>query len=153
MNNRAGRPEGPENVDEAFAEIVADLRRNGVGVGWPSETETTAAENSAESTTPMTIPFDVQEDARPESYDPAEQDHYVPPEPPPLPRLRKPTIFALALIAIGIFLLVAPGLLHLGQGVSLPLALISLSCGIGMLILHARKGPPADEGWDDGARL
>lgn len=160
MNNRAGRPEGPENVDQAFAEIVADLRRDGVGAGWPEATDEAQPVMAGAPTAPIEVP-DLDTD-RTEGADGnrsgagdrdhSEDDHYVPPEPPPLPPLRGPTVLALVLVLIGLFLLIAPGLIGLGTGVAMPLALIAISGGIGVLILSLRNGPARD-GWDDGARL
>lgn len=152
MNNRAGRQEGPENVDQAFAEIVADLRREGLGTEWSDRPGVDGrADDPVTATTPMTVPFEVIGPAE-QPVGVVDEEHYVPPEPPPLPPLRKPTILALLLIVIGLFLLIAPGLIGIGTAVAMPVALIAIGGGIGTLILHVRNGPPAD-GWDDGARL
>ena len=83
---------------------------------------------------------------------PTEEDHFEPPEPPPLPVPRPRTVGGVALLAAGVLLLVAPNLLGLGQAVGTPLGLLALTAGIGTLVLGLRSGPPP-EGWDDGARL
>ncbi|MCP2165324.1 hypothetical protein [Goodfellowiella coeruleoviolacea] len=83
----------------------------------------------------------------------ADDEHFVPPDPPPLPPMRTGTIAALALVALGILLLVAPSLLGLASSAATPLALISMSAGIGLLVLRMRQGPPPDSGWDDGAQV
>jgi hypothetical protein len=83
---------------------------------------------------------------------PAEEDHFEPPEPPPLPVPRPRTVGGVALLAVGVLLLVAPSLLGLGQAAAIPLGLLALTAGIGALVLGLRSGPPP-EGWDDGARL
>lgn len=83
---------------------------------------------------------------------PAEEDHFEPPEPPPLPVPRARTVGGVALLAVGVLLLVAPNLLGLGAGVATPLGLLALTAGIGWLAIGLRTGPPP-EGWDDGARL
>jgi hypothetical protein len=83
----------------------------------------------------------------------AEEEHFVPPDPPPLPRLRKGTVFGIVLLAIGIFLLAGPSLIGLEPRIATPLALISMAAGIGWLVLRMRQGPPPDSGWDDGAQL
>jgi hypothetical protein len=83
---------------------------------------------------------------------PAEEDHFEPPEPPPLPVPRPRTVGGVALLAVGVLLLAAPNLLGLGQAAATPLGLLALTAGIGTLVLGLRSGPPPD-GWDDGARL
>ena len=83
---------------------------------------------------------------------PAEEDHFEPPDPPPLPVPRPRTVGGVALLAVGVLLLIAPNLLSLGEAVATPLGLLALTAGIGALVLGLRSGPPPD-GWDDGARL
>ncbi|WP_337960537.1 hypothetical protein [Kutzneria chonburiensis] len=49
-----GNTDGPEDVDAAFAEIVAGLERDGMGVRWPEDQPATRQETSAaEETRPM----------------------------------------------------------------------------------------------------
>jgi hypothetical protein len=175
-------PDRPEDVDAAFAEIVAGLEREGVGrlpdpdeagpgsggsVGEP--TADTAAGN-----TPDTAP-DAPAGEEPPAVRPAappppawrgsetewdwswgtDEDHYVPPEPPPLPRLRPLTIVALVLIAAAVVLLFAPGLIGLAPANGTPIALISLLCGGTLLLLRIRKTPrhQSEGERDDGAQL
>ncbi len=83
---------------------------------------------------------------------PAEEDHFEPPEPPPVPMPRARTVGGLALLAGGVLLLVGPSLLGLGERVATPLGLLALAAGIAWLVIGLRSGPPP-EGWDDGARL
>jgi hypothetical protein len=151
MNARRDSTDGPENVDELFAEIVAGLERDGVGKNWldldeagPQEPQprTTAADEPA--------PEPVDE---PEGRDPADEDHYVPPEPPPFPVLRASTLAALGLFVLGILLLVAPGIFGLQARIGTPLSLVALCAGVGWLILRMRNTPPPDSGWDDGAQV
>ncbi|GDY30371.1 hypothetical protein [Gandjariella thermophila] len=140
--------EGPEDVDAAFAEIVAGLERD-FGGRWPEPAEldeerpSRPAARDAGEPTGMPVPEPPADD----------DDHYVPPEPPPFPRLRAGAVVALVLFAIGALLLVAPGAVGIAPRVATPLALISLSCGIGWLVLRMRTGPPPDSGPDDGAQL
>lgn len=83
----------------------------------------------------------------------ADEEHFVPPEPPPLPTLRPGTLGALLVLALGIVLVLAPGLLGLAERLGTPLGLLALAGGIAVLVLRLRQGPPTDSGWDDGARL
>jgi hypothetical protein len=149
MDSRRDSTDGPEDVDAAFAEIVASLERDGMGANWPDppEFDETADEPVAAGIRPEGQP----RVAVPE--EPEEDEHFVPPEPPPLPRLRAGTIAALVVIVIGVVLLVVPQLFGLSTQVSVPAALVVLCGGVGWLVLRIRPGPPPDSGWDDGAVL
>ncbi|GAA0243289.1 hypothetical protein GCM10010492_48150 [Saccharothrix mutabilis subsp. mutabilis] len=156
MNSRRDSTDGPEDVDAAFAEIVAGLEREGVGRTWsePDDDAFDADEAEAEPakpTRPEGQPAVATADDDEEDDDP--DDHFVPPEPPPLPALRAGTIAALLLMLLGVVLLVAPGLFGLTAGIGTPLALVVLCSGAGWLVLRIRNGPPQDSGWDDGAVL
>lgn len=86
----------------------------------------------------------------------ADNAHFVPPDPPPVPRPKRRTVVALLFMAIGLALLIAPGVLQVATNVVLVLAIISLVGGFGMLVhgLRPHSGDPGDAaGWDDGARL
>lgn len=83
----------------------------------------------------------------------ADEEHFVPPEPPPLPVLRPGTLGALLLLALGVVLVLTPGLLGLAERLGTPLGLLAMAGGIGVLLLRLRQDPPTDSGWDDGARL
>ena len=87
------------------------------------------------------------EDAFDNSYDPADEDHFEPPSPPPLPRPRKVTIGACAAIVIGLLLLIT----NLDGGSFTAVAILTILGGVVSLVWHMRQGPPTDSGWDDGA--
>ena len=153
MSKKAEETGGPEDVDAAFAAIVAGLQREGVSADWPDgEREERTAEKKAKSPEPepeaeRSVP--VLDPASGSSAD----DHFVPPDPPPLPPLRPATLGALALFCLGALLLIAPNVLGLASSTGTPLALLAISGGIGWLVLRMRKGPPPDSGWDDGAQV
>ncbi|SDN60358.1 hypothetical protein [Allokutzneria albata] len=145
MSKKAEETGGPEDVDAAFAAIVAGLQREGVSGDWPDgEREERKAEKQAEKA-------DAPEPEPEPGAHPG--DHFVPPDPPPLPPLRPATLGALALFCLGALLLIAPNVLGLAASTGTPLALLAISCGIGWLVLRMRKGPPPDSGWDDGAQV
>lgn len=155
-------PDRPEDVDAAFAEIVAGLEREGVGrMPDPDEAEPGDVKDRASDEEPPAPP-------RPAAPPPpawrgsdaewdwswgTDEEHYVPPEPPPLPRLRPLTIVALVLIGVAVFLLVAPGLIGLAPRVGTPIALIAMTCGGTMLLLRIRRTPRHDGERDDGAQI
>ena len=92
----------------------------------------------------------------PRSYIPPtlpEDEHFIPPEPPPLPRLGPPALVGLTLIAIGLVLVVSPGWLGVSDTYGLPLGLVGLAAGLGWLVLRLWPDPPdrTDDGDDDGA--
>ncbi|GAB2970303.1 hypothetical protein [Saccharothrix stipae] len=158
MNSRRDSTDGPEDVDATFAEIVAGLEREGVGrQAFPDEVEPDETDEAEPvrpgrpEGQPAVATADDDPDAYPDSDDP--DDHYVPPEPPPLPALRPGTIAALLVIALGVVLLLVPGLFGLTGKIGTPLALIVMCSGAGWLILRMRNTNPPDSGWDDGAVL
>ncbi len=158
-----GRNDGPEDVDAAFAEIVEGLRREGVGQDVPSEAKRESAESGGQSE-PDPAPSAPPAPAAPPSNwrthdtevdwanDNADE-HYEPPEPPPLPRLRPATIVAIVLLVAGIVLLVLPSLIGLDARIATPIALLSVASGIGLLLLRARKHPHEYPDGDDGAQV
>lgn len=171
----------PDDVDAAFAEIVADLQREGVGRTIPdlddlTDTSELPITDDPDSTPPGGFASGSPGLAQgrpapdaPTSQPPApswrghdgewdwswgtDEDHYVPPEPPPLPKLRPLTIVALALIVIGVVLLIIPTLIGLDARIATPIALLSITSGGGMLLLRARQPPKDPNARDDGAQI
>ncbi len=78
-------------------------------------------------------------------------DHFTPPEPPPLPRLRKATVGAVLLVLLGIALVAFPALLNLGQQVTLVLGVLLIAGGAGVLVSRLRHSDEDDP--DTGAVL
>jgi hypothetical protein len=155
----------PEDVDAAFAAIVADLEREGLGAGVHADTEPTDAIATPGLTQPPPTPeVPTGEPTAPiaaawRGHDTewdwtwnSDEEHYVPPDPPPLPRLRPMTILALVLVVAGVLLLVSPGLIGLDPRIATPISLLALVCGFGLLFLRIRR-TPADTGDDNGAQV
>lgn len=154
MDSRRDSTDGPEDVDAAFAEIVASLERDGMGANWPDPPEFDSTPDSTPDPADEPVAAGIRPEGQPRVSAPEPEDeHFVPPEPPPLPRLRAGTIAALVVIVIGLVLLVVPQLFGLSTQVSVPTALVVLCGGVGWLVLRIRPGPPPDSGWDDGAVL
>lgn len=174
----------PDDVDAAFAEIVADLQREGVGRIIPdlddlTDTSELPITDDPDSTPPggfasglaqgRPAPDSPPLPDRPRTNEPptawrghdgewdwswgTDEEHYVPPEPPPLPKLRPLTIVALALMVVGVVLLIIPTLIGLDTRIATPIALLAITCGGGMLMLRVRQNPKPPNGRDDGAQL
>ncbi|HEY2700255.1 MAG TPA: hypothetical protein VGJ45_32680 [Pseudonocardiaceae bacterium] len=162
-------PDGPEDVDAAFAEIVAGLEREGLGSFLDEEEPLTdSADGAGNGPKPPTEPAasTTTQAATTEStgWRTADQDwdwasasdeeHYVPPEPPPFPKPHAGTVVGMLLIAIGLLLLIVPTIIGLGTRIGTPLGLVALAAGIGWLVLRIRHGNPPDHGdRGDGAQL
>jgi hypothetical protein len=149
-------------VPDEFDAIVSAWRREGEVPEWPADAEqasglfeptppipeTPAAETPAPRQEPEP-PVPVRPTADPV---PLDDDHFVPPEPPPLPRLGPPAFVGLGLIGLGLVLLLAPGFI-VPEPYGLPLGLVGLASGLGWLVLRLWPDPPSHggDGDDDGA--
>lgn len=164
MSTRRDNADGPEDIDAAFAEIVAGLERDAPMSRWPSDDSTEDAdtdESDARASGPA--PAEPRPDSSGSTAEPAgprdwtppaeadDEGHYEPPEPPPLPTPRPTTVGGIAVIGIGVILLLVPGLAGLGSTLAMPLGLVAISAGISWLLFRIRQSPP-DPG-DDGAQL
>ncbi|HWC35717.1 MAG TPA: hypothetical protein VG650_12940 [Mycobacteriales bacterium] len=133
------------DVDAAWQQLLASLQAPSSTATWPSR------ENVSETTRPAhldDLPLD--RDLGPlhggEPVD-FEDEHFVPPPAPPLPRLRTVTIGALAAIAAGLLIIVT----NFEGGDLVWLAILAIIGGGAALIWNVKSGPPTDSGWDDGA--
>jgi hypothetical protein len=79
-----------------------------------------------------------------------DDEHYVPPAPPPLPRLAGATVFALIVLAASIVVLALGDTFGLDSEFAFLLGVAGILVGSGLLIMRLRAHPPDDEG-DDGA--
>jgi hypothetical protein len=151
-------PDRPEDVDAAFAAIVADLEREGLGTHLPDlDDESSSSDEDPPAPEPQASPPPAAWRGQEAEWDwswGTEEDHYVPPEPPPLPKLRPLTLVALLLILAAVVLLVLPGVIGLDARIGTPIALVALICGGAMLLLRVRQSPkPPEDGRDDGAQI
>jgi hypothetical protein len=83
--------------------------------------------------------------------DPA-QEHFVPPVPPPLPRLQPATKLAwIALFGGPLYLLISTAVGATISGLAAFLAVAAFVGGFVVLVLRMDNGRPPDSGPDDGA--
>lgn len=151
-------------VDETRARAAADLVAAEDGPQQPRETEPqdldvdTAWQQvlaSLQSAAPTSRPWPASEDVSPEPEassildldDEPEDEHFEPPEPPPLPTFRPVTIGSLLAIIAGIFVVVT----GVDGGDLWWLGTAAIIGGAISLVWHVKDGPPNDSGWDDGA--
>lgn len=146
----ADDPDDARRGVDDFDAIVAGWRRDGDVPRWPD------ADGEEEPAGP---PEDPPAAAPPPaahrpSTGPAEpvEEHFVPPEPPPLPRVGAPAAVGLGLLLLGLVLVTAPGWVGVSPVYGLPLGLLTLAAGLGWLVLRLWPTPPED-GDDDGAVL
>ncbi len=135
----------PSDVDP-FDAIVSGWRRDGSAPEWPdAEAPSVPAPPAPDPVPPAPV---AQVRAAP-----VEDDHFVPPEPPPIPRLGPPAVVGLVLLVLGIVLVAAPGWLGVSPVHGLPLGLLTLAAGLGWLVLRLWPSPPGPGDGDDGAVL
>lgn len=141
----ADRPD--EDVDAEFARIIA---------GWddlPSLTDK-AADDVPDQVTPAPAdPLPGPPDLGPRDYlpPPEPEEGYVPPDPPPLPRVDAPLALAWAAVLLGpLFLIIAGLFWRDASPVLLGLAVLAFIGGFGALVMRlpAHRDEDSD---DDGA--
>jgi hypothetical protein len=77
------------------------------------------------------------------------EEHYEPPPPPPLPVPAPASLYAVLLVAAGVLLVGAPGILHLSADLGLVLGVSAIAGGAFMLVSRMRDR--SDDDGDDGA--
>jgi hypothetical protein len=168
-----GDPDGrsSDQVDAAFAQIVAAYDSTPTEATWPSSEDVTTPSASVEDKPsgpvwPAGGPI-LNRDPRSADPDgpslldsldafgaelPDDDEPFVPPPPPPLPRISIQAILGVVGIVAGLFLFFDPGLLPLGDQASMLLGLVGVIGGAAALIMRLRPGGPDDpELPDDGA--
>ncbi len=128
------------DVDAAWEQVLLSLRSTDSGEHpWPD------SEDVAEPPEGITADVVAALDGPPETED--VDEHFVPPAPPPLPRLHSNTVVCLLAI-VGGFLLNATGF---DGGAWDWLGVAAVIGGAIGLVWRAKNGPPDDSGSDDGA--
>lgn len=174
-DDSAGYPADSAAVSAAFEDIIAAWRAEGEVPDWPADTmpggrqHPTPVVSDPESpgpppgdhpglpgdhTTPVSdgrpaTPSYRPPPPRPYAPVPPEDDHFIPPEPPPLPRIGRAAAIGMGLIAVGLTLLLAPGLLGVAESVGLTLGLLTVAGGLGWLVLGSWASDPPIDPYDD----
>jgi hypothetical protein len=157
----------PADVDAAFAAIVAEWAAadaprwpvvpdegpsSGIGVATPPQGQPSAHPErpadelfapapspAPESSTPPPAPVRPHPPARPQD------DHFVPPEPPPLPRIGLSSLFGLLLLVAGVVLLALPALVGGVAGLGIVPGLLAMAAGLGWLVVGMRRPSESDD--------
>ena len=154
-----GLPEedAADTADKADKAGAADASSTGFGVESESRrTPDRPAEPPAVDTPPESgwRSGGTSWDATMFSDDPAGDDeHYIPPEPPPLPRPKMGAFLILLLFLAGLFLLILPDVIGVGPTVATPLGILALATSIALLLLRVRQGPPPGADPSNGAQV
>jgi hypothetical protein len=145
------------DVEAAWAQIVA---------GWDSTAERSGSGRTVEDTEPAPAPvlekkpepplkpivgLDVPFDPTERVVDP-DDEGYVPPTPPPLPRISKYTALALLLVTLGLVLVFFPSLLPVSEYVVRFFGLTGVVAGFAIGIYRMRDRDE-DDPYDDGAQV
>jgi hypothetical protein len=134
-----------ETEDERWSQLVASLQSD----VDPDETPWPVAEgySSFEPSPPPPPPASY---SQPVYEDP--EDHFVPPDPAPLPPTNPVTKYGWVALLGGIALLIFPALAGhaIGNGL-LALAILAIMGGFVTLVLRMKDAPPNDSDPDDGA--
>ncbi len=94
-------------------------------------------------------------DAEPGATDGATDgaEHFIPPEPPPLPRLGMSSLLGLLLLVVGVVLLAVPGLLGASVGLGIVPGLLAMTAGLGWLVFGMRRASEREGGPDEDGVL
>jgi hypothetical protein len=129
------------DVNAAWEQVLLSLRSTDTADHpWPDSED---IDDPAEGNTDDVAAALAREIAEPEELD----EHFVPPAPPPLPRLQLPTVISLLSILAGILVNVT----NFDGGDLFWLGIAAIVGGCAGLVWRAKETPPEDSGWDDGA--
>jgi hypothetical protein len=178
-----GDPDGrsSDQVDAAFAQIVAGYDSAPAEVTWPSSEDLAAPSSPSPSPSPTPSPSPerlagpvwpangpiLNRDPRTADPDgpslldgldsfgadlPDDDEPFVPPPPPPLPRISFQAIVGILAIIAGLWLFFDTDLLPIGDQAGMLLGLVGIIGGAAALIMRLRPGGPDDPDLpDDGA--
>jgi hypothetical protein len=153
VSKTGNSPDGQDDVDAIFDELVAELRAEGFGTQETAESprprereqDEPAARPSSEWRT-SAVGWD-EAMLSDQADDDDADEHFVPPEPPPLPRPTRAMVIIALFFAIGLVLLIAPGVIGMGPVLATPLGILALAVGLGLALLRARDDnrPPGSD--------
>lgn len=128
------------DTDAAFADLIAD---------WHVDT-VTAIREAEKALSREDEDWKARLEQAPAESSWLDEQHYVPPTPPPMPRLSAPTIMAVLVLAASVLLLVLGGELGIASNVTMLLGVCGVLLSTGILVMRLRENRDED---DDGAVL
>lgn len=136
------RPDPLVGVDTeaAFADLIAD---------WHVDT-VTAIRDAEKALSREDADWKARLEKAPAEPTWLDEQHYIPPTPPPMPRLSAPTIMAVLLLSASILLLVLGGELGIATKLTMLLGVGGVLLSAGILVMRLRDNRDDD---DDGAVL
>jgi len=129
------------DTDAAFAELVSDWHVDTVTAIREAERDLSREDDEWRA---RLLPAPAAEPVW------LDEGHYIPPPPPPLPRLAAPTIIAMSLLAISILLLGLGGEFGLASDLTLLLGVGGVLLAAAMLVMRLRENRDED---DDGTAV
>jgi hypothetical protein len=128
------------DTDAAFADLIAD---------WHVDT-VTAIREAEKALSREDEDWKARLEQAPAEPSWLDEQHYVPPVPPPIPRLAAPTIMAVIVLAASVLLLVLGGELGIASNLTMLLGVCGVLLSTGILVMRLRENRDDD---DDGAIL
>lgn len=132
--------------DAQWRELVAayEADHGRLGDTLTDDFDRAAAQRAAETATDGRAAAEAEAEAEAD----IDEEHYEPPPPPPLPVLSRSAAYALVLLAGGVLLLIAPGLLGLSGELGFVFGVLGIASGVGMLVWRMREGPQFEDPGD-----
>lgn len=127
------------DFDAAFADMIADWKVDTIAAIREAERALSREDENWRARL---------ENVAPEPW--LDEQHYVPPAPPPLPRFAAPTVVALSVLALSILVLGLGGRIGLASQLTLFLGICGVLVGAALLFMRLRTHRDDD---DDGAVL
>lgn len=142
-----GRLRPDLDEDAEWARIVAAFEAERAAAPEPVDDDPTPAAPPQAAPRPAPLPLP------PPPHEPAildrPEEHYVPPPPPPVQAPAPASLYATLLVAGGLFLVGAPGLLRLSTDAGLFLGVAAIAAGVAMFLSRMRDR--SEDDGDDGA--
>jgi hypothetical protein len=135
------RPTSPGTEPAARRDVDEDAEWARIVSAYEAEHGRTVVEDEP-AQTPPPPPHELPVLDRPD-------EHYEPPPPPPLPVPTPASLYAVLLVAAGVLLVGAPGILNLSADLGLVLGVAAIAGGVAMLVSRMRDR--SDDDGDDGA--
>ena len=136
------RPEPPRERATVRRDLDEEAEWAAIVAAYEAESGPTVAPDPPSALPPPPVQHELPILDRPD-------EHYEPPPPPPLPVPAPASLYAVLLVAFGLLLVGAPGVLRMSSDVGLILGVASIAGGVALLVSRMRDR--SDDDGDDGA--